>query len=153
MSAPLVLDNISVALAGARVVDGVSLRVDAGEIVTLLGANGAGKTTLLRTAVGLLSHEGVCALCDADPRALTPRQRALYAAYLPQRPQSIWPVSVESLVALGRFAHGAAPDRLARADQLAVRNPLALERMRVAVGALEQTEEDQSQQRSGAEPQ
>lgn len=120
MSAPLVLDNISVALAGARVVDGVSLRVDTGEIVTLLGANGAGKTTLLRTAVGLLPHEGVCALGGADPRTLNPRQRALRAAYLPQRPQSIWPVSVESLVALGRFAHGAAPDRLARADQRAV---------------------------------
>ncbi len=44
----------------------------------------------------------------------------LRAAYLPQRPQAIWPISVAHLVALGRYAYGAGPDRLARADQVAV---------------------------------
>jgi iron complex transport system ATP-binding protein len=56
---------------------------------------------------------------------LSATQRALKVAYLPQRPQSIWPVSVENLVALGRYAHGAAPDRLGARDQAAVDAALA----------------------------
>lgn len=116
----LSLDHVSVRLGQARVVDDVSLHVESGEIVALIGPNGAGKTSLMRAALGLLQCDGRVALADADPRRLDVRQRALRGAYLPQRPQSIWPVSVEKLVALGRFAYGAAPDRLAEVDQTAV---------------------------------
>ena len=116
----LTIADVRVTLAGRRVVDGVSLNVERGQIVALLGPNGAGKTSLMRAALGLLDFTGRAALGDADPRTLSARQRALRAAYLPQRPQSIWPISVEHLVALGRFAHGAAPDRLNAVDQAAV---------------------------------
>jgi iron complex transport system ATP-binding protein len=120
MSAALSLANVRVSLGRRRVLERVSLEVCAGEIVALLGPNGAGKTTLMRAALGLAPHDGAALLAGAEPRALSARQRALRAAYLPQRPQAIWPISVESLVALGRFAHGAAPDRLAPRDQAAV---------------------------------
>lgn len=116
----LKLSDIRVMLAGHCVVDGVSLNVQRGQVVALLGPNGAGKTSLMRAALGLLDFTGAASLGGSDPRTLSARQRALYAAYLPQRPQSIWPIRVEHLVALGRFAHGAAPDRLNAVDQAAV---------------------------------
>jgi branched-chain amino acid transport system ATP-binding protein len=51
----LTLDNISVGYGAIRALKGVSMRVEQGEVVTLIGANGAGKTTTLRTITGLLS--------------------------------------------------------------------------------------------------
>lgn len=121
MSALLELVGVSVFLNKRLVVAEQSLAIQRGEIVVLLGPNGAGKTTLMRAALGLTPIAfGTARLMGDDPIFLKPRQRALRAAYLPQRPQSIWPLSVEALVALGRFAHGAAPDRLAPRDQAAV---------------------------------
>lgn len=121
MSALLMLDNASVALGGRAVIERVSLTVSAGEVVALLGPNGAGKTTLMRAALGLVSlRAGVAKLGDAEPAKLSTRARALRAAYLPQRASAIWPISVEALVALGRFAFGAPLDRLSAADQAAV---------------------------------
>ncbi|UPT62467.1 MAG: ABC transporter ATP-binding protein [Hyphomonadaceae bacterium JAD_PAG50586_4] len=120
MSALLELDKVSVRLRATHALKGVSLTVRAGEIIALLGPNGAGKTTLMRASLGLVPVEGARALGGADPAKLTNRERALRVAYLPQRPQSIWPISVVALVALGRFAHGAAPDRLSATDQAAV---------------------------------
>ena len=54
MSELLALDMVSVAYGKRRALDGVSLTVGAGEIVTLLGANGSGKSTTLRTISGLV---------------------------------------------------------------------------------------------------
>jgi branched-chain amino acid transport system ATP-binding protein len=51
----LTLENISVSYGAIRALKGVSMRVEQGEVVTLIGANGAGKTTTLRTITGLLS--------------------------------------------------------------------------------------------------
>src|SRR5438552_4705274 len=50
----LEVDKIETYYGNIRALKGVSLTVDKGEIVTLIGSNGAGKTTTLRTISGLL---------------------------------------------------------------------------------------------------
>ncbi|EWY41545.1 ABC transporter ATP-binding protein [Skermanella stibiiresistens SB22] len=50
----LELDGVTAGYTAVDALNGISLRVEDGEIVTLLGANGAGKTTTLRTISGLM---------------------------------------------------------------------------------------------------
>src|SRR3970282_2406654 len=50
----LELEGVDVFYGDLQALRGVSLRVESGEIVTLVGGNGAGKTTMLRTVSGLL---------------------------------------------------------------------------------------------------
>jgi branched-chain amino acid transport system ATP-binding protein len=50
----LTLENVSVSYGAIEALTDISLHVEKGEVVTLIGANGAGKTTTLRTITGLL---------------------------------------------------------------------------------------------------
>jgi branched-chain amino acid transport system ATP-binding protein len=50
----LTLENVSVNYGAIEALTGITLHVEQGEVVTLIGANGAGKTTTLRTVTGLL---------------------------------------------------------------------------------------------------
>jgi branched-chain amino acid transport system ATP-binding protein len=47
------IKDLKVSYGGAEALKGISLEVEKGEIVTLIGSNGAGKTTTLRTISGL----------------------------------------------------------------------------------------------------
>lgn len=71
----LTVDNINFAIRGNPILESVSLRVAAGEIVALIGPNGAGKSTLVRIVLGLLrAGSGRISL-----------QRGLRIGYMPQR--------------------------------------------------------------------
>ncbi|MBC7802134.1 MAG: ATP-binding cassette domain-containing protein, partial [Gemmatimonadaceae bacterium] len=92
--------------AGAAVLDGVTLSIEPGAIVALVGANGAGKSTLLRALLRLTEpSQGTIALLGTDVRALRPRAlRRLRArvGLVFQRHNLVPRVSV-----LGNVVHGA----------------------------------------------
>ncbi len=51
----LQLEDLHVSYGAIKALKGISIKVEQGEVVTLIGANGAGKTTTLRTITGLLT--------------------------------------------------------------------------------------------------
>lgn len=119
------LNRVSVRRGPCPVVDAVTLRLCAGELVGLLGPNGAGKTSLMRAALGLVPAKGGIALGGDPLAALGPRARARRAAYLPQEREIAWPLTVEALVGLGRHPHRSRGAALSPADRAAVETALA----------------------------
>ncbi|MFP7673621.1 ABC transporter ATP-binding protein [Marivita sp. S0852] len=111
----LALDALTVRRGECPVVDAASLRLRAGECVGLIGPNGAGKTSLLRGALGLLPFEGTSSLAQ-----LRPKDRAAQAAWLPQKREIAWPMTVERVVALGRLPYLARGASLSATDQASV---------------------------------
>lgn len=81
MTSGLELSDIRKGFDGAAVLEGVSLSVAPGEIVSLIGPSGSGKSTLLSLLTGSLEPEGGRMLFNAAP--MTGRVRPV--AYMPQR--------------------------------------------------------------------
>jgi branched-chain amino acid transport system ATP-binding protein len=89
---------------------GVSLHVNAGELVAIVGANGAGKTTLLRAISGVQAISGGTIRFDAtDLARLAPRARVqMGIVQVPEGRQVFAPMTVEDNLRLGAFARGSA---------------------------------------------
>lgn len=98
----LAAQGITVERGARAILDDVSVELEAGMFVALVGANGAGKSTLLSVLAGLLKPErGEVLLDGAALSTIDARDLARRRAYLPQNPRAEWPISVERLVALG----------------------------------------------------
>jgi lipopolysaccharide export system ATP-binding protein len=104
-----------------RVVDGVSLRVEQGEVVGLLGANGAGKTTTFYMMTGLERTErGKILLSGQDVTTLPMYLRArLGLGYLPQEPSIFRKMTAEqNILAVLETMKISRRERFARLEEL-----------------------------------
>jgi branched-chain amino acid transport system ATP-binding protein len=75
MASLLALDDVSAHYGGVQALKGVSLRVEEGEVVTLIGANGAGKTSTLSAISGLLPPTSGTISLDGKDLAGVPAHR------------------------------------------------------------------------------
>jgi iron complex transport system ATP-binding protein len=80
----LKIQSLSVDYGKHRILHGVSLDVQSGEITALIGPNGAGKSTLIRAASGVIPYTGHVRTNGDDFVSLNPMQRARYIATVPQ---------------------------------------------------------------------
>jgi branched-chain amino acid transport system ATP-binding protein len=114
----LTIESLDVSIQSVRILRGVDLRLEQGQLAGLIGRNGAGKTTLMRTIIGILAPRAGSIVLDGKPLVgLSPNARArLGIGYMPEDRRIIPPLSVEENVLLPAWATGAANgrERLAR---------------------------------------
>lgn len=112
------IDGVSVAYGKVQAVNGVSLSVGLGEIVTVIGANGAGKSTLLNAAMGVLrlASGTVRFRSQHVSRAEVEERVSLGLSLVPERRELFSTMTVEDNLRLGGFGveRGLARDALAR---------------------------------------
>jgi urea ABC transporter ATP-binding protein UrtE len=86
MTALLEISGVECGYAGGKVLNGVSMTVERGEIVALIGRNGVGKTTLMRALIGLVPlMAGSIALNGEEIGGSRPYSRARHGVgYVPQ---------------------------------------------------------------------
>lgn len=108
----LVVENLDVCYGSVRALSQVSLRVDQGEVVTMIGANGAGKSTTIRTISGLVRATGGTITFEGEDIASVPAHQ-LVARGICQSPEGrriFANMSVRENLELGAFirSHDAA---------------------------------------------
>ena len=100
----LKIENLSSRYGRIEALHGISLKVGAGEIVTLVGSNGAGKTTLLRAISGVQPNAGSIVFDGEAIERLPPHLRvARGIVQVPEGRQIFVPLSVEDNLRLGAW--------------------------------------------------
>ncbi|MEU5240587.1 ABC transporter ATP-binding protein [Streptomyces lydicus] len=120
------VEDLSVEVAGRRLVHDLTLRADSGGLVGLVGPNGSGKSTLLRCVYrALRPAAGAVRLDGADLHAMDARTGARLLAALPQEAGTEFDFTVAEVVAMGRLPHQRGSGRASAADTAVCERALA----------------------------
>ena len=101
----LKIEDLHVSYGAVRAIKGISLEVNDGELVSLIGANGAGKTTTLHTISGLVPAEsGSITLDGTDLRKIAPNKIIeIGLAHVPEGRHVFARMTVEENLAMGAY--------------------------------------------------
>ncbi len=122
----LTLSEVTVAVGAVEICSEVSLEVEPGRMVGVVGPNGSGKTTLLRAAYRMLRPRlGRVVVGGDDLWELHPLEAARRIAVVVQEPRTDFEFTVREVVAMGRSPHQSAFARETDADRRRVDEALA----------------------------
>jgi branched-chain amino acid transport system ATP-binding protein len=132
------LEGVSVRYGKSQALVDVSLRVEAGEIVTLIGANGAGKSTLMRAIMRLVPlHAGTIEYNGYRLDSLRTHSIAqMGIAYVPEGRGVLRELSVRENLLLGAFASGNRAKSAGKLEAILTRFPVLKERLQHFAGNL-----------------
>src|SRR5271156_2123457 len=134
----LEIDDIHVFYDNIAALKGVSIEVEAKQIVTLVGANGAGKTTLLRAVSGLLHvRSGEVRLAGESLAGVAPHEiAAMGLLHVPEGRRIFARLTTEENLAMGAFARRDRKAVLEDRERMLTLFPRLRERLKQVAGTL-----------------
>jgi branched-chain amino acid transport system ATP-binding protein len=138
MTTLLNVEGLRAGYQDSIVLQDISLSVNEGEVVALLGANGSGKTTTMRALTGLIRpFGGTITFAGQDLLAVEPHKRVdLGIALCPEGRQVFPNISVEENLFLGSFCKRSRPDRKQTLDSVYSLFPKLAERREQKAGLM-----------------
>ncbi|MBS0246278.1 MAG: ABC transporter ATP-binding protein [Proteobacteria bacterium] len=138
MTTLLNVEGLRAGYEDSIVLQDISLSVNEGEVVALLGANGSGKTTTMRALTGLIRpFGGKITFAGRDLLAVEPHRRVdLGIALCPEGRQVFPNISVEENLFLGSFCKRSRPDRKQTLDSVYSLFPKLAERREQKAGLM-----------------
>jgi len=105
LSAELRADGVTAGYGGDPVIRGITVRVEPGQVVSLVGANGSGKSTLLKSLVGVVRvSSGTVRIGEADVTNRPPEEVARAGVgYVPQVDDVFAPLTVRENLEMGGY--------------------------------------------------
>lgn len=134
----LQLEDLHVSYGAIKALKGISIKVDQGEVVTLIGANGAGKTTTLRTITGLLTPKQGRVLFEGKDIGGTPTHKVVAQGICmsPEGRGVFANLSVEENLELGAYLANDAARIKSDLEKVFVLFPRLKERLKQISGTL-----------------
>ncbi|MCF6406517.1 heme ABC transporter ATP-binding protein [Chitinophaga filiformis] len=104
----LCVKDISLSLGKMKILEGVNLEAEAGELCVIMGANGAGKSTLLKVIAGeYMQYRGSVMIGGEELKTLPVTAQARTRAVLSQQLTLNQPFTVAEVVSMGRYVYNA----------------------------------------------
>ena len=104
----LKIENLDVFIGSTQILRNISLGVNGGEIVCLLGRNGAGKSSIIKSTIGLYpSRSGKILFKEKDITSFSPRKKVLSGiGYSPEDTRIFTELTVEENINLSTWVRG-----------------------------------------------